>query len=675
MNKKYTNALIHSSSPYLLQHAHNPVNWQPWSDEVIKKAKKENRLILISIGYAACHWCHVMEHESFEDERVAEIMNDNFYCIKVDREERPDVDHYYMTAVQLMRRQGGWPLNVIALPDGRPVWGGTYFPRDTWMNDISAIADFYRKNKEQTEDYAKKLQEGIEQVSIISEPEVVLPANSKLIDNAVAEWSKKFDYENGGREGAPKFPMPVNLDFLLYYGFVKKDESVLGFIDLTLKKMAWGGIYDQIGGGFARYSVDEFWKVPHFEKMLYDNGQLLSIYSKAYQQFKNDEFKSVVYDTVNFVERELMEESGAFYSSLDADSEGQEGKFYVWNQKELNKALGYDFELFSKYYNVDAKGYWEQGNYILLRNDSISDFTQKNNVSENDLKIKIKTWKDKLLEIRSKRVRPGLDDKTLASWNALMIKGLVDAFVAFSEQRFLKLAIQNAEFVEKNLLTEHGELLHVWKKGKKSVDGFLEDYALLIQAYLALFAVTGDDKWLKLSQNLAETCFHHFYDEKSGMFYFSKKESTSSVINYFQTEDNVIPAANSVMGNNLYNLYLILGKPEYRDMVKKMLQAIIFNFKNYPMAYANWGTLMLKVYKPHFEIVVCGKDAEAIMKEIQQDFRPDTIGLLSTQESDIPIFKYRFRKGENLIYVCREGACELPVKSVKEAKKLLQSGR
>ncbi len=673
MNKKYTNNLINSSSPYLIQHAHNPVNWRPWSTGIVKQAQKEDKLILISIGYAACHWCHVMEYESFEDERVAEIMNSNFICVKVDREELPDVDHYYMTAVQLMRRQGGWPLNVIALPNGRPFWGGTYFPRETWISDISAVANFYKTNKQQAEEYADNLQKGIEQVSFIGEPENIPPINLKIIVNAVNTWSSRFDLENGGRIGAPKFPMPVNLEFLQYYGFVKNEKQVLNFVELTLEKMARGGIYDQVGGGFARYSVDELWKVPHFEKMLYDNGQLLSIYSKGFQLFKNDEFKSVVFDTVDFIEREMTDKTGAFYSSLDADSDGEEGKFYVWNLSELKETIGDDFDLFSKYYNINSKGFWEQGSYILLRDGSDAEFVKDHNIEENELQIKKKIWKDQLMKVRSTRIRPGLDDKTLISWNALVIQGLLDAYKVFNEKRFLKLALKNAEFIESNVCAKNGKVFRAWKDGKSSVNGFLEDYALLIQAFLSLFETTGNEQWLNLSQKLVEATFQYFYDDQSGLFYFSEKTSGSVVINHFQAEDNVIPAANSVMANNLFKLYLILGKPEYFAIVKNMVQRIIDGFSNYPMAYANWGILMLKIAEPHFEVVVCGKNSENILREILYDFRPNCIGLFSSGKSEVPLLKNRFKVNENLIYVCREGICGLPVESVNEAKEIMET--
>jgi len=668
---RHTNALIESTSPYLLQHAHNPVQWQQWSENALKQAQEENKLILVSIGYAACHWCHVMEHESFEDENVAEVMNRHFVCIKVDREERPDIDHFYMSAVQLMMRQGGWPLNVIALPDGRPIWGGTYFPKDTWKSNLLAVSDYFRKEPAKTEEYATQLQEGIQNISLGAEIEHDLPVNAELIRNGVENWKSRFDMEKGGRAGAPKFPMPVNLDFLLYYAHMKKDEQVEEFVKTTLEKMARGGIYDHVGGGFARYSVDEKWKVPHFEKMLYDNGQLLSTYSKAYRKFKSNEFKCVVYEIVHYLEREMLDESGAFYSSLDADSEGEEGKFYVWQERELSKLLAEDFPLFSALYNINGKGYWEQGNYILLRDMPEQEFARQHKISEHQLQIKVSRWKYKLLKAREKRMRPGLDDKTLTSWNALVIQGLADACKTFDEQQFLQLAIKNAEFLASELMQNDGKLYHNWKKGKSSINGFLEDYALLIRAFLSLFEITGEDLWLNRALKLTDYVRNNFYDEQKGLFYFSEKDQKTVVSNHFQNEDNVVPAANSVMAGNLHRLYLIFGEPEYLAIVKRMLQHIVPNFTKYPMAYANWGKLMLKLTEPYYEVVICGINSNILLAEMQTGYQPNILWAHTDSESEVPILKNRFRLGDDLIYVCSEGQCKLPVKTTSEALKLI----
>lgn len=669
---KHTNQLIHETSPYLLQHAHNPVNWQPWSETLIEEAKASGRLILVSIGYAACHWCHVMEHESFEDEEVAEVMNRHFVCIKVDREERPDVDHYYMSAVQLMGMQGGWPLNVIALPDGRPIWGGTYFPKEVWVKNVQAVATYYHDNKEKTQEYGAQLEDSIQRLSLSAGIEDPTPVDRHLLEQGVEAWKTRFDRKEGGRLGAPKFPMPVNLDFLMYYAWVKKDDVTREFVKTTLEKMARGGIYDQVGGGFARYSVDENWKVPHFEKMLYDNGQLLSTYSKAYQLYKNEEFKWVVYEVVDFLEREMMDESGAFYSSLDADSEGEEGRFYVWKENELKNILGDDYPLFAACYNVNSKGYWEHGNYILLRNSSDEEFAAANGMSPEHLQRLLAKWKYKLLKERSKRVRPGLDDKTLTSWNALAIQGLVDAYNTFREVRFLELALQNAHFIRESQLTSDGKLWHSWKKGKSTIDGFLEDYSLVIQAFLSLFETTGDASWAESADQMMTYVNNHFYDKERGLFYFSDKQVTTSIANHFQNEDNVVPASNSVMANNLHRMYLLFGRPEYQAMIPRMLPYIVPNFTRYPMAYANWGMLMLKLTEPYFEVAVCGINSNILLKEMKKDYRPNVLWAHCSADSQVPLLKDRFVKGDDLIYVCREGACQLPVSSSEEALKLLK---
>jgi hypothetical protein len=561
------------------------------------------------------------------------------------------------------------------MPDGRPVWGGTYFPKENWIKSIVAVSDYFKENTEKMEEYAASLQNGIMQASLTSAIENIVPIEVKLLERGVNSWKQRFDMENGGRIGSPKFPMPVNLEFLLYYGFMKNDKTALDFVEITLEKMARGGIYDQIGGGFARYSVDDKWKVPHFEKMLYDNGQLMSIYSKGFQQFKNEEFKTVVYETADFIERELMDETGAFYSSLDADSEGVEGKFYVWNESELKTILKNDFELFSKYYNVNSLGFWEHGNYILLRDGSDESFAKKNNITIEQLLEKVANWKKILLDKRSKRIRPGLDDKTLTSWNALVIQGLVDAFVAFQDKRFLDLALKNANFIKENVLLENGKLHHNWKNGKASVDGFLEDYSIVIQAYISLFEITGDDGWLTIAGKLTDYTFAHFYDKEPGLFFFSEKNNESVLTNHFQKEDNVIPASNSVMANNLHRLYLLLGETEYRTVSEKMTHHITEQFPKYPMAYANWGNLILMKTKPFFEVAVLGAESDLILKELHKSFQPNVLFAFSKTDSKVPILKDRYVEENTLIYVCKEGVCQLPLENIGQVLELINEGR
>ncbi|MEZ4782277.1 MAG: thioredoxin domain-containing protein [Flavobacteriaceae bacterium] len=433
MTHQYTNELINETSPYLLQHAHNPVNWNAWNDETLNEAKANNKLLLISIGYASCHWCHVMEHESFEDVEVAQIMNKNFINIKVDREERPDVDQVYMNAVQLMTGSGGWPLNVVALPDGRPVWGGTYFKKEQWMSVLEQISEVYQENPQKLIEYADKLEAGIKSLDVVNLNPNEVKFNHEFVLNAVNKWSQSFDRIKGGINRAPKFMMPNNLHFLMREAYQNNNTDLQGYVNLTLTKIAFGGVFDHVGGGFSRYSVDDKWHVPHFEKMLYDNAQLVSLYSDAYIITKNPLYKEVVFETLEFVKRELTDANGTFYSSLDADSttlsgELEEGAFYVWTETELKKILGEDFQLFANYYNINDYGLWEHNNYVLIRSDSDQVFNKKYDISIEDITKKKTAWKKLLLKERAKRNRPRLDDKVLTSWNALMLKAYVDAY-------------------------------------------------------------------------------------------------------------------------------------------------------------------------------------------------------------------------------------------------------
>ena len=672
MKHKFTNALVNETSPYLLQHAHNPVDWYPWNETTLTKAQKEDKLLLISIGYSACHWCHVMEHESFEDEEVAKIMNENFICIKVDREERPDVDQIYMTAVQLMKQRGGWPLNCIALPDGKPFWGGTYFRKDEWKKQILGLANAYQNDRQKVLDFAEKLSNGIRQVEMVVKNPNQADFSWKDVDNMVSPWSERFDNSEGGSNGAPKFPMPNAYNFLLRYAHLSDNKEVLEHIELTLNKMAFGGIYDQIGGGFARYSTDRSWKAPHFEKMLYDNGQLVSLYSEGYLKFKNSLYKDIVFESLEFVERELLDETGAFYSALDADSEGEEGKFYVWNETELKLFIREDFEIFKDYFNVNNKGLWEHGNYILLRKKSKKDIAKKHKISVSELNIKIKNWKIILMQERDKRIRPGLDDKSLTSWNALMLKGYIDAYMTFGEKHHLDVALKNANFIANTQLQKDGKLWHSYKNGKSTINAYLEDYSIAISAFIRLYEATFDEKWLNLADRMMQYATSHFYDKNSGMFFFISDLDPELVARKMEINDNVIPASNSVMANALYDLGTILDKENYKKTSRTMLNNVKEEMSSYGSGYANYANLMLKLIHPYYEVAVVGKDANDKCLEINKEYKPNKLFIGSFGESDLELLEGKYVEGTTMIYVCENKVCQMPTNKIMQAIKLLK---
>jgi hypothetical protein len=670
--KKHTNHLISEKSPYLLQHAHNPVNWYAWGDIAFEKAKQENKLVLISIGYSACHWCHVMEHQCFEDEQVAELMNNHFLNIKVDREERPDVDHVYMTAVQLMSQHGGWPLNCFVLPDGRPIYGGTYFPKEQWMQLLRNLSNLYQNDKVKVEDYAKQLTEGIKQtdefIKISSgDANNIIKEN---INNCASNFQKRFDKTNGGSIGAPKFMIPNNYLFLLRYGQLTHNEDILNHVHFTLQKMANGGIYDHLGGGFARYSTDAQWKVPHFEKMLYDNAQLISLYSEAFQQNKNLLYKKVVYETIAFVERELMSVNSGFYSALDADSEGEEGLYYIWTKEELTDLLKKDFDVFADYYSVNEIGYWEHDNYILLRNLPETEIALKYSISVEELNKIVSACKEKLLRERAKRIRPGLDDKIIASWNGLMCVALCDAYTAFKEDSFLNLAINNTLFIKENLLNTQGNLMRCYKD-KAYITAFLDDYAFVTDAFIKLFSVTGNEDWLGLSEKLVKHTIDNFFDEKKNIFYFSDTNNDALISKKVEIHDNVIPASNSQMARNLWTLAKITGNETYKKVSGKMLNHVTKDMEAYPSGHSNWAVLAMQQAFPFYEVCIVGKAVDELMNAFKEHYNPNAIFVYSKTASDIALLKERYKADETLIYVCKNHTCSAPVKTIEEALKLL----
>jgi len=669
---KFTNKLVNESSPYLLQHAHNPVNWYPWGEEALAKAKKENKLIVISVGYAACHWCHVMEHESFEDEEVAKFMNENFVAIKIDREERPDIDQVYMDAIQLLTGSGGWPLNAITLPDGRPIYGGTYFPKEEWLHMLREVQKFVQNNPEKAEEQARGLTEDIKQNEVIFEIREASDFKMTDLEQVFLNWKGSLDFKLGGRNRAPKFPIPIGYQFLLQYHYLTKDKDALKAVTTTLDKMADGGIYDQVGGGFARYSTDAIWKVPHFEKMTYDNAQLVSLYASAYQATKNPYYKTIVYETLAFMEREMTYKGEAFYSSLDADSEGEEGKFYVWTSEELKAVLGDDYPLIADYYDISENGNWEHHKNILFKTKSDDEVATKFGISKEVLQDKINKAKTVLLKERAKRIRPGLDDKILTSWNALMLKGYVDAYRVFNEEKFLKTAIKNAEFILKNCKQKGYRLNRNFKDGKSSINGFLDDYAFTIEAFIALYQATFNERWLNEAHELLKYSLNHFYDEKSGMFFYTSDVDPNLIARKMEISDNVIPSSNSQMAKNLYVLGTYFYKDDYIEKSKQMVN----NVKRSAMAggtfYANWSILLSWFTKEPFEVAIIGKDCIAKRKKLDKYYLPNTLVLGAKEESNLALLKNKYIADNTMIYVCQKRVCKYPQTEVKKAVELIE---
>jgi uncharacterized protein YyaL (SSP411 family) len=676
----YTNQLINESSPYLLQHAHNPVDWHPWNDQTLQKAVNEEKLLLISIGYAACHWCHVMEAESFEDPEVARVMNKHFINVKVDREERPDVDQIYISAVELMTGRAGWPLNVVALPDGRPVWGGTYFPKEAWVERLEQLQKLYQEQPQKLVDYARRLASGIKAMDLIEVNPNELDFPRFDFTPLLQRWQQQFDPEWGGYRGAPKFMLPNNLRYLLRHAVMEAAPDVQEYVKRTLYKMAYGGLYDQIGGGFARYSVDSRWHIPHFEKMLYDNAQLITLYSEAYKADPVALYQEVVEQTIAFVKEELTAENTAFYSSLDADSENDKGKleegaFYSFTIEELKAELRTEFDLFAAYYNVNDFGKWEDDRYVLIRTRSDDSICAEFDLNPTTLKAQKAEWRERLKTYRNKRKRPRLDDKSLTSWNAMMAYGLVKAYQAFGQQEYLDLALSNARFLDRTQGKEDGGLFHNYKNGKSSINGYLEDYAAVIQTFLVLHEVTLDRYWLDRAQELTEYVFDKFHDPDTGMFYFTSSDDRQLVSRPVEYRDNVIPASNSVMANNLFKLSHYRNNPHYLSVAKKMLANVIEEAQRNPGSFANWLWLLQNLKEDYFELVVTGPAALEAMRTVQKEYLPNVLFSGSVEPSDDFLVKDRFVKGKTMLYLCIDNSCRLPTENISETLDKIKNGR
>lgn len=668
--ERVPNELIHATSPYLLQHAYNPVNWYPWGEEALKKARDENKLLIISVGYSSCHWCHVMEHESFEDVEVATVMNKSFVCIKVDREERPDIDQVYMDAVQLMTGRGGWPLNVIALPDQRPLYGGTYFPKEQWRETLLQLAAVFRNDPAKCDQYASELTAGVQKLGKIIVPvddaDRMYPDHAAMLDR----WSKQWDREEGGMLRAPKFPMPDSYRYLLAAGVSLNNKEAEEQVFLTLRKMAEGGIYDQLGGGFARYSTDMIWKVPHFEKMLYDNAQLISLYAEAFKRCKLPLFREVVQRTVSFLQREMLSPAGGFYSALDADSEGVEGKFYCWNLDEVNALLKEDAALAMDYFELNEKGYWEHDLYIPLQTSAPEKVAEKYGLTLSELDTKINSLRELLFNARASRVRPGLDDKILCSWNALCITGLTDAYAAFSEPLYLDLAKKNAAFVLKHFVTKDFHLLHTAKDTSSGVQatisGFMDDYATVIEAFLQLHVFAPEMNLLTVAQQLTSTAIREFSDEESGFFWFTAQSAEQLIARKMEVQDNVISSSNAIMMHNLLRLARLTDDLSEMDRVRGWLRAVKEDVLKSTAWYSRWARVYLEM-ELGTEVEVYGEDGGPLIQQLLTNYTPLSVFSLYQKPDHSEKSRGRYRSGETLIYVCRDKTCHAPVRTVDEA--------
>ena len=667
------NSLSNEKSLYLKQHSTNPVDWMPWNQNVLRLASNENKLLIISIGYSSCHWCHVMEEETFSNEDAAKIMNSNFINIKVDREERPDIDELYMKSLVLMTGSGGWPMNIIALPDGSPIWGGTYLPKENWINVLTQINELFTNRYDDVLDYSRKLKEGLNPKTIIKNDfkESELLTQIKDASNVAYE---SLDKENGGLRSSQKFHLPSMIDFFLKSGYHFKEKKYLDFVDLTLKNIAYGGINDHIEGGFHRYTVDSIWHIPHFEKMLYDNAQMLSLYSKAYKRSNKKVFKNQIDNIFNFLENNLTNQDGLIFSSISAvteiGSEKIEGDYYVWDKQKIRDLLSKDFDLFQDYFNINGKGLWEKNKYVLKRENDDEYFTKKFNISQKKLETKISQSINILRTSRKNREKPITDKKILTSWNALTIIGLSDAYKSTGDKKYIEKAKNIIEAIEKSLLNDDLILKRSLSISNEDIF-FLEDYSYLISAYINLYQSTFDYTYIDKAEDLTKKTLLLFKADNSSFLKFSSDQSLLFSDNLFVNQDAVMPSANSVMCKNLFLLSHYTGNRNLSETGKSMLTEISNEMINNSLDYMNWMNVALDYNDSFYEVVISGKKSFEMAQKITEMYLPNILIAASKTDSDKYLLKNRYIKGDNLIYVCVDNTCKFPVNDVKKALELI----
>ena len=677
-----TNRLSQESSPYLLQHASNPVAWNPWGEEALTASREQDKPILLSIGYSACHWCHVMEHESFENEEIAQVMNDEFINIKVDREERPDLDAIYMNFVQMTTGSGGWPLTVFLTPDLVPFYGGTYFPPDDrygrpgFKRVLEQIKEAFRQRRGEIEAGQAETIRRLQEASQWSIAEEVI--QETVLDEAYNGCRQQFDSHHGGFGGAPKFPSAMVLASLLRYSKRRGSESALDMASLTLDEMARGGIYDQLGGGFHRYSVDERWLIPHFEKMLYDNALLARVYLEAHQLTGNPFYRTVVEETLDYVGREMRHPEGGFYSAQDADSEGEEGKFYAWTPDEIQEILGEeDAEIFNGYFDVTSTGNFEGSNVLHPRLE-LAAHARNVGISPGQLIDLLTQARAKLLEVRETRIKPGLDDKVLASWNGLMLTAFAEAAFTLDRPDYLETAVSNAEFLSTQMVVED-RLFRTWKDGKAKLNGYLEDYAMVVEGWIATYQATGDTRWLDDAAALIEAQIRLYWDPESKDFYFTPSDHERLLIRHKEYMDNATPSGNAVSCFNLLRLAKILGKRDYHEKAEHMLGRVSRALSRHPLAFGFWQQALDFFLGPVQEFALVGPqtEQEQLLAAIKGRYLPNKV-LASSESVDdalgrkIPLLAGKMAlEGKATAYLCKDYACQKPVTTRAELEELL----
>ena len=617
--------------------------------------------MLISVGYSACHWCHVMERECFEDSTAAALMNEHFVCIKVDREERPDIDQIYMDAVQIMNGSGGWPLNCFALPDGRPIFGGTYFSKPDWMKVMQTLIELKMDQPDRLQTFAEELTKGLQKMDELV-PQVEAPIEMGKWDTMVNDWKGQWDYTLGGPNRSPKFPIPNNYEFLLHYAEVTDNDSIKNYVHNTLQQIIQGGIYDQVGGGIARYSTDPFWKVPHFEKMLYDNAQFLSLLAKAHRESKNPDYERAIRQIIGFIDSEWKAEAGGYYSAYDADSEGIEGKYYVWSKAELKHALDKDYEAAAQIFDFGEAAMWEE-NLILLRNQSHAEMAEVLEMELPSYWRLLDRIEQKILFQRAGRVKPGLDNKILTAWNALLIQGLSECHRSLGEETYKSMALDLGNFIWKKMYVE-GKLYRNFANGKARIPAYLEDYAFTMEAFIELYQISFDETWLQRAESLMQKVFEEFSNKENLLFYFTSAEGESLITRKIEVTDNVIPSSNSSMAKVLFQLGTFLDKPEWKQRSTEMLKMIQSDL-SYGQNHSNWGMLSLWMTQPYYEVAVTGSTSVEVSRNLDQHYLPQVL-LMGGTEGSIPLLQGKFFD-ETTIFVCQNKTCQLPVNEVNEA--------